>query len=39
VSQTQNEGQTRTYKKQGRNMTVLELQYDADATKAVPETY
>jgi len=26
-------------KKQGRIMTILELQYDADAKKAVPETY
>jgi len=26
-------------KKQGRIMTILELQYDADAKKAVSETY
>jgi len=26
-------------KKQSRIMTILELQYDADAKKAVPETY
>jgi len=26
-------------KKQGRIMTILELQYDADAKKAVPESY
>jgi len=26
-------------KKRGRIMTILELQYDADAKKAVPETY
>jgi len=26
-------------KKQGRIMTILGLQYDADAKKAVPETY
>jgi len=26
-------------KEQGRIMTILELQYDADAKKAVPETY
>jgi len=25
--------------KQGRIMTILELQYDADPKKAVPETY
>jgi len=38
-SQTQNEGRARTYKKQGRIMTILGLQYDAGTTKKVPEPY